>query len=71
MWKEETRRLIEKAFSDVLSFDAVLPQLSRTDDPRIVAEDISRVSKVLADRLWRYGYELTPRQPWGSRLDND
>jgi hypothetical protein len=71
MWREETRRLIEKAFRDVLAFESALPQLSSADDPRILAEHISLVSKVLADQLWRSKYELTPCQRWGSLLDDD
>ena len=60
MFKQETRRCIEKALGCALAQDCAIPGFTGRD-PRELAEDIAALSAILTEQLWNEGYELELR----------
>ena len=65
MYREDTRKRIQRALEQVLAQDGTLPILADSN-PNELAENVAVLAKIISDQLWSEGYELQAQcRPWG------
>ena len=57
MYREETRRHIQRALEELILQHCALPALANSH-PRELTENVTLLAKMLSDQLWFEGYEL-------------
>ena len=62
VYREETRKRIEKAIAQVLAREGALPGFMRREQQEL-AEDAALLARMLSDELWFEGYELALHVP--------